>query len=225
MTRGRYVPALGFHALTALYDPMIRAWSAAAQMRAAVIDAMALEPGMRVLELGAGPGRLAIDLKRRHPDVQVDAVDVDPRMCARAQRNAQLAGVTVTVEQADMTCPGDLDGTYDRVCSTMVFHHLTPAAKPAAMAVVRQVLRPGGRFVVLDFGRPRGALQWALFAWIQQPLDGFANTTPHRDGTFEHQLRAAFPRVSAAAGWKTIAGTIELFVCREAEPDAASPSA
>ena len=43
MTRDRYVPALGFHWLTSLYDPLIRSWSAATRMRASVIDALDLE--------------------------------------------------------------------------------------------------------------------------------------------------------------------------------------
>ena len=37
-SREPFVPALGFHWLTALYDPLIRNWSAAARMRASVIN-------------------------------------------------------------------------------------------------------------------------------------------------------------------------------------------
>lgn len=83
-----FVPALGVHWLTSLYDPLIRRWAAAARIRGAVLDALELQPGMRILELGAGPGRLAIQIKRAHPDVTVDAIDIDSRMVARAHRNA-----------------------------------------------------------------------------------------------------------------------------------------
>ncbi|HEY5926481.1 MAG TPA: methyltransferase domain-containing protein [Kofleriaceae bacterium] len=212
--RERYVPALGFHWLTALYDPMIRAWSAATRMRRSVIDAMELQPGMRVLELGAGPGRLAIQIKRAHPDVAVEAVDVDIKMVARARRNAAVAGVDVAFREADMTQLPEL-GTFDRVYSTMTFHHLRPEDKQAALAMARRVLRPGGSFVVADFNKPRGPVQWALFTWIQQPLDGFHNTTPHRDGRYERNVRDAFGQVRSAAVWKTVAGTVEMFVCSE----------
>ena len=207
-----YVPALGFHWLTGIYDPLIRCWSAAARMRTAVIDALALHPGMRILELGAGPGRLAIQIKRAHPGVEVDAVDIDARMIARAQRNAAHAGLTVGFRAADMTSLPDR-GRYDRVYSTMTFHHLLPDAKRSALATARRVLARDGTFVVADFSRPRDPLQWALFSWIQQPLDGFANTRPHRDGGFERALRTAFGDVRSAAVWRTVAGTIEAFVC------------
>ena len=207
-----FVPALGMHWLTAAYDPLIRCWSAASRMRRVVIDTLDLQPGMRILELGAGPGRLAIQIKRSHPQVDVDAIDIDARMVARARRNAAAAGVDVAFRAADMTCLTD-GARYDRVYSTMTFHHLLPEAKDAALSVARSALAPGGSFVVADFGRPRDPLQWALFSWIQQPLDGFRNTRPHRDGGFERALCGAFADVRSAAVWRTVAGTIEAFVC------------
>ena len=210
--RTGYVPALGFHRLTALYDPLIRSWSAATRMRAAVIDVLELRAGMRILELGAGPGRLAIQIKRRHPGVLIDAVDVDARMVARARRNAARAGVEIAFREADMTSL-PAQGAYDRVYSTMTFHHLLPAAKQQALVTARRALAPGGNFVVADFGRPRDLLQWALFSWIQQPLDGAPSTRPHRDGRFEQGLRDEFGQVRSAAVWRTVAGTIETFVC------------
>ncbi|HEX5063720.1 MAG TPA: class I SAM-dependent methyltransferase [Kofleriaceae bacterium] len=210
--RKAYVPALGFHWLTALYDPLIRSWSAAARMRRAVIDALDLRAGLRILELGSGPGRLAIQIKRGHGEVTIDAVDIDERMVASAKHNAAGAGVDIEFREADMTCLAE-HGTYDRVYSTMTFHHLMPDAKYDALAAARRALAPGGRFVIADFGRPRDPLQWALFAWIQQPLDGFQNTRPHRDGRFERALRDTFSHVHSAEAWRTVAGTVELFVC------------
>ena len=210
--RKPFVPALGFHWLTALYDPLIRSWSAAARVRRSVIDALDLRAGMRILELGAGPGRLAIQIKRDHSEVLIDAVDIDHRMVANAKHNAAGAGVDIDFREADMTCLANA-ATYDRIYSTMTFHHLLPAAKLDALAGARRALAPGGRFVVADFGRPRDPLQWALFSWIQQPLDGFQNTRPHRDGRFEQALRDAFAGVRSAGVWRTVAGTVELFVC------------
>lgn len=210
----RYVPALGFHWLTAFYDPMIRSWTAAARLRASVIAALDLRPGLRILELGAGPGRLAIQIKRAHPEVMIDAVDIDARMVASARRNAASAGIEIAFREADMTCLADVEpGRYDRVYSTMTFHHLLPDAKQKAFDLARAALTDGGSVVIADFSRPRDPLQWALFAWIQQPLDGFQNTRPHRDGRFEQAMRSTFSSVHSAAVARTIAGTVETFVC------------
>jgi ubiquinone/menaquinone biosynthesis C-methylase UbiE len=210
--RKPYVPALGFHWLTTIYDPLIRSWAAATRIRTSVIAALDLRAGMRILELGAGPGRLAIQIKRAQPDVTIDAVDIDERMITRAQRNAAAAGVAIEFKHADMTSLASF-GSYDRVYSTMTFHHLLPAAKHEALVTARRALGPQGRFVVADFARPRDPLQWALFAWIQQPLDGFANTRPHRDGRFEQAVRDTFADVRSVASWRTIAGTVETLAC------------
>lgn len=210
--RKSYVPALGFHRLSGLYDPMIERWGAAKRMRDCLVEALDLKPGMKILELGSGPGRLAIQIKRDHPGVSIDAIDVDPQMIRRAQKNAQAAGADIRFLQGCVTALPNV-GSFDRIYSTMVFHHLAPAQKQRALMVARALLRPGGSFVVADFGRPRGHLQWALFSFIQQPLDGYRNTAPHRDGRYERALRSNFGQVRSEAVWRTVAGTLEMFVC------------
>ncbi len=209
----RFVPALGLHALTALYDPLIRRWGAAAQVRRAVVASMELRPGMRILELGAGPGRLAIEVKTLHPEVHVEAIEYDPRMIALAKRNAESSQVSLDVREQDMTSLRS-ESDFDCIYSTMVFHHLLPTQKIAALVAARRALKPGGVFVVADFGKPRDLVQSVLFRFVQQPLDGFANTRPHRDGSYQDAVRERFSEVDSAQTWRTIAGTLELLVCR-----------
>jgi ubiquinone/menaquinone biosynthesis C-methylase UbiE len=218
-----YVPALRFHWLTSLYDPMIQRWIAAAQIRAAIIEALALQPGMRILELGSGPGRLAVSIKQQYPDVLVEAVDADPKMIARARVHAEESAMRVHFQQQDITRLVDTC-KFDRIYSTMVFHHLSPAAKAQTLTAARNALRPGGYFVVADFGLPLGRLQRALFRCIQQPLDGFENTGPHINGRYHRAVCDVFPQVQSAAKWKTMAGTIEMLICRD-QPATATTAA
>src|SRR5690606_26456933 len=125
-----------------------------------------------------------------------EAIDIDARMVTSAKRNAATAAVDVAFREADMTsCDAIEEGSFDRVYSTMTFHHLSPEAKAQALAVANHAVARDGPVVIADFSRPRDPLQWALFAWIQQPLDGLANTRPHRDGRFEEALRTAFAEV------------------------------
>ncbi len=211
MTPERYVPAFRFRALTALYDPLVERWTAARRIRLAVLEALRLRPGLRLMELGCGPGRLAIEIKRRWPDVTIDAVDGDPEILRVARKNAAQAGVEIAFEEGDITRLAKA-GPYDRVYSTLVFHHLSPTGKRDGLAAAARALSPEGLFVVADFGRPRGALQWFLFT-IAGWLDGIENTAPHRDGRFEEALRDTFGAVQVAGIWRTIFGTLELFVC------------
>jgi SAM-dependent methyltransferase len=50
-----------------------------------IVQQLDLRPGMRVLDLGCGPGRVTIPIARAvGPDGGVDAIDVQPGMLARA---------------------------------------------------------------------------------------------------------------------------------------------
>lgn len=207
-----FTPALRFRWLTALYDPLMERWTAARPLRESVIEALNLGPGLRLLELGCGPGRLAIEIKRRWPTVTIDALDRDPEILKVARGNAAAAGVDITFREADIADLAHL-GPCDRAYSTLVFHHLRPDDKREALTGIHRALAPEGMFVVGDFGRPRGRLQWLLFSMVGR-LDGIENTAPHRDGRFEQQLREAFGHVRSVAIRPTIFGTLEVFVCK-----------
>jgi SAM-dependent methyltransferase len=207
-----FVPALGFHRFTGLYEPIVRRWLVAKRIRNAVVAEVHGRQEMRILDLGAGPGRLAIHLKLAFPTAEVHTVDADPFMVTRTRHNAKIAGVTIDAHCGDMTSALSL-GQFDCVVSTMTFHHLDRAAKTRAFAVARQSMKADGKFVVVDFAPPRGCLQWALFRFVQQPLDGFENTEPHADGRFSQMIHENFASVRLAHTWHTAAGTIAMSVC------------
>ena len=107
-----------------------------------------IEPGMRVLDLGTGLGHVAFaaaDLVGSSG--QVVGIDSDDRMLAVA--SARAAGrAHVRFAKGDVrlwTC----DEPFDAVVGRLILFHL-----PDAVAVVRHHLahlRPGGRFVALDY--------------------------------------------------------------------------
>ncbi len=60
-----------------------------------IIQHLDLQPGMRALDIGCGPGRLTIPLARQvGPQGQVIAIDLQPGMLRRAQEKAQAANLS-----------------------------------------------------------------------------------------------------------------------------------
>ena len=104
-------------------------------------------------------------------------------------------------------------GTYDRVYSTMTFHHLLPDAKQRGARMSRARARARWQLRRRRLQPTARSAPARAVRWIQQPLDGYQNTRPHRDGRFEQAVRETFGQVRSAAVWRTVAGTIEMFVC------------
>jgi ubiquinone/menaquinone biosynthesis C-methylase UbiE len=185
-----YVPALGSDRLTALYDPVIRLTTRERRFREMLLDQAAIAPGQRVLDLACGTGTLAIWAKRRAPEAELVGIDGDPEVLDRARRKAAAAGVGV---QLDRGLSYDLpyeDGSFDRVLSSLFFHHLKRDAKERTAREVARVLRPGGELHVADFGPPSDPLAALSFQIIRR-TDGEEQTRDNREGRLPEIFEAA----------------------------------
>lgn len=205
--RARYVPAAGRAGLTALYDPVLRLTMREGAWRPLLVE-HAAAAGRRVVDLGCGTGTLAIALARR--GLKVTAVDGDEDVLARARRKASRAGVEVSWARGLAGALPLGDGTADAVVCSLLLHHLAPDAKRAALRDAARVLRPNGRLLVADWGRPADALQAAAFAALRA-LDGRANTAEHAAGRLPAVIaEAGFEPPRRLARLRTAWGTLEL---------------
>jgi ubiquinone/menaquinone biosynthesis C-methylase UbiE len=152
-----YLPAAGRDSFLPLYDLMTRLMGAD-QARRRLLDQAQIRPGHRVLDIGCGTGSLLIQLKRLYPKIDVVGLDPDPKALARARRKAARTAVSIHLDQGfgdELPYP---DGSFDRVLSSLMFHHIPTDEKGKTMRAIRRVLKPLGEFHMLDFEGPeRGA--------------------------------------------------------------------
>lgn len=146
-----YLPAAGHEIFLPFYDVMTELMGAN-RVRRALLDSLAFAPGSKALDIGCGTGTFVALLKRLHPQVQVVGLDPDPKALARARRKAEKTGTEVDLVQGFSQELRFADGTFDHVFSSFMFHHLDADVKQATLREVWRVLRPGGRFHLLDFG-------------------------------------------------------------------------
>ena len=112
-----------------------------------------LQPGMYLLDAGAGPGRLTIPLAEVvGPTGSVTAVDVQPRMLEYIRQRAAERGLTnvrlLLAELGRGTLAALGPETYVRA---LLVHVLGETDDPAAtLRELAAVLRPGGRLAVIE---------------------------------------------------------------------------
>lgn len=207
----KIVPALGFRLLTPLYDSVIAATVREKTFRQALIDAAAICPGQDVLDLACGTGTLATMIGTRVRGVKLSGLDADPQVLAIAERKSGAAGLVVRFDQGYSTHLPYPDERFDRVVSSLFFHHLSSRDKHKTAREVLRVMRPGGELHVADWGRASNWFMRALFVPVQL-LDGFANTRDNVSGRLPAIFEdAGFADVRQSDTFVTVFGTLALY--------------
>jgi len=209
--RERFVPALGRERLTALYDPVVRLTTRERAFKERLLRQADLRQGMSVLDLGAGTGTLALLAKRRFTSAVVFGLDADPKMLDCARAKSREAGLDIQFDEGmsdDLPYP---DGQFDRVVSTLFFHHLWPADKRRTVDEIARVLKPDGELHVADWGRPADPLMAGLSLSIRL-LDGAEPTRENHAG----ELPAIFAeggleRAELRGQMSTVYGTLAFY--------------
>jgi len=116
-----------------------------------------LRPGLRVLDVGCGPGTITIDLATRVAPGPVIGIDRADEALAAARAAAIDAGVdSVHFELGDVYALGLPDASVDVVHAHQVLQHLTDPV--AALREMARVCRPGGVIAARD-------ADYAAFTW------------------------------------------------------------
>jgi SAM-dependent methyltransferase len=113
-------------------------------------EVTAAHPGGKLLEVGSGPGRLAVRLAQEASGVTLTGVDISGAMVERAARRAARAGLSerVRFEVGDVAALPHSDEEFDAVVSTLSLHHWSDPA--SGLAEIHRVLKPGGEARIYD---------------------------------------------------------------------------
>ena len=114
-----------------------------------VVEALALKPGSRVADVGAGTGLLTVHLARAvAPDGKVVATDIDGAVLELLQSRLAAAGLADVVERRVVTeeTPGLEAGAYDAILLAEVDHYFTDEV--AWLRSATDALKPDGRIVI-----------------------------------------------------------------------------
>lgn len=212
-----FIPALRFPWLTGAYDRILRVAMPEEAFKTALVRQAAVNRGDRVLDFGCGTGTLSLMIARAEPAAEVVGVDVDDAVLSIAAAKIAGAGGRIRLQQTE---PGKLpfgNASFDRVLSSLVFHHLTHEQKRLALAECLRVLRPGGQLHIADWGRA-SHFGLRLGFLLIQILDGFETTADNAGGLLPLLARdAGFEEVIETLHFPTAFGSLRLLRARKGE--------
>ncbi len=192
-----------------------------------------LEPGIAMLDLACGHGRIANGLAAR--GARVTGLDATPAFLAVARAQAAQRGLAVDYVQSDMRELPFADGSFARVLSWFTsFGYFDEADNRRVLAEAHRVLAPGGRLLLEANNLAELLPRWAASTVIERdgdlaidraqfdPVSGYSTTerTIVRDGRVRRlHFSVRMFMASELAAWLHGAGFAEVAFCgREGEP-------
>ena len=159
--------------------------------RERVLDALALRSGERVVDLGCGPGLLALQMAERvGAGGQIQCIDASESMVAMA-RGRCAAVKWVEPRVVDVAALPYADHGFDAGVCTQVYEYVPDIDR--ALAELYRVLKPGGRAVIVD-------TDWESCVWhssdparMRRMIEAWDRHCPHPHlpSTLARRLRAA----------------------------------
>jgi ubiquinone/menaquinone biosynthesis C-methylase UbiE len=150
------------------------------------------------LDLGTGPGYVAVEVARARPGLQMIGLDLAAPMVKKANRYAAWAGFDGRVlwPQADAHRLPFADDSFDLVFSSFALHHWDDPLR--ILNEIARVLKPQGRYYIGDVCREPDLLQ-RLFAYASIPAISLAFGSYRGYGGYYESMRAGYTRAEAEA--------------------------
>ena len=176
-----YIPALGYDWLTKFYDLTVKITMPERKFRNKLIKELNPIIGEEILEFGFGTGQNLIIAKQNHPKTDFTGLDIDPKVKRIAEQKINLKGLEIPLILYNGETFPFGSSEFDKVYSSLVFHHLDTQTKKHCLNEIKRILKPQGTLLIGDWGKPKSKFRRLLF-YIVQLFDGFKSTQENVEG-------------------------------------------
>ena len=204
-----YIPALKYNFLTPLYDFLLRWTLRESTFKSALVRQANIREQHQILDIGCGTGTLTLLTKQMHPQSQIFGIDGDSTILEIAKRKSM--STSIQFDSGMCYALPYSDNSFDRVISSLLFHHLTTDNKRKTLKEIFRILKPSGEVHIADWGKAQDPIMRAAFLLIQM-LDGFKTTSDNIKGQLPCFLsEAGFQKVEEVKKYRTVYGTLSLY--------------
>ena len=153
----KYIPPLEFHALTFIYDTACAVFGLGRGFQKNILGLIKIHPEDVVLDVGCGTAMFLKVMGRNVKFKHAYGVDPDPGALTIAQRRLtpfkNISLIRAFAEEIPLE-----EASVDLCFSTFAFHHFPTPIKLKAIQEIHRVLKPDGKVIITDFGRPASPL-------------------------------------------------------------------
>lgn len=184
-------------------------------MKSLFIKQANIKQAENILDYGCGTATLTIKVKENQPEAYVYGVDVDDNVLKIAKSKVMNHGLDVNLKLYDGKILPCKNGSFDKVISSFVFHHLNREQKINALNEIFRILKNNGELYILDFGKCKGKVM-QLTSFLPRLLDGFENTSDNYKGRIPQLLKnAGFTHVKKITDFNTIFGRVAIYYAKK----------
>jgi len=193
-----------------MYDFLVGITMPEASIKQSLINISYLTDKTSVLDFGCGTATLTIMAKEHRPGINITGIDIDKAILNKATEKIKQKKLDIKLTGYNgETLPFD-DGSFDRILSCLVFHHLETSVKQKILAELFRVTQNGGQLFIADFGRSESWLQRLLFNTIRG-LDGYKPTSANAKGLMPLLMHeVGFKNAAIRKKFKTIFGEVQI---------------
>jgi SAM-dependent methyltransferase len=166
------------------YLQEVAADPAISSLRTRAFELLKLQDGHQVVDLGCGPGTVTVQIAERiGPSGYVQGIDLDPNMITAANRLAAGRRLTHRVEHRVGNCTELFfqDDQFDACYCERVFQHLSGDEPLRTAREILRILKPGGRFVVVDTNWLSAVIEICVAALAGRVVAAWAHRIPNPD--------------------------------------------
>jgi ubiquinone/menaquinone biosynthesis C-methylase UbiE len=207
----KFTPALGYNWLTDLYDLAIKLTMPERKFRTKLINLLNPKDYESILEFGFGTGQNIILAYQRNTKTNFTGVDIDPKVKQIADNKKDKLGIKLNLDLYDGKTFPYADNSFDKVFSSLVFHHLDKESKSSSLNEIYRVLKPNGQLIIGDWGKAKSKIMRVAF-YVVQIFDGFKTTNDNVNGFLPKYIeKVGFKKVVETDFINTTIGTYSYY--------------
>lgn len=220
MTDYNFAPAFVSSFFTPLYDLIVELGGLGKSLQAKILKHSQIRNGESILDVGCGTATFLLLAGKEYPKCKLVGIDPDEEILKIAKNKLEKANIPAQILNAWAEKLPFKSSSFDLVVCSLTFHHMPLKTKKETLKESRRVLKPTGRFLLADIGKPQNIFWKIKFLvdterifkvkeYMEDNLQGKLLTLMRKEGFTVRDMGPRHRNIQFLLGKKTKLGSRE----------------